>query len=92
MAKSVVLFGPQGSGKSLNADGLMKAYGLKESFDLDDPWFPRGRDLRRRLDAGLLVLSCDIEDSREFARRHDALLITVATARLLVGAAWRDPR
>ena len=36
MAQSIIIIGPQGCGKSLNAQGLCEAFGLKHSVDLDD--------------------------------------------------------
>ncbi|HYG06881.1 MAG TPA: hypothetical protein VD865_10805 [Stenotrophomonas sp.] len=92
MAKSVVMFGPKKSGKTLNAAAMLKAYGLKEFIDLDDPWFPEGAALRRRLRAGMLVLAYDLSGARDFARKHGMLLQTITDARRRLGAAWRNPR
>ena len=36
MAQSIIIIGPQGCGKTLNAPGLCKAFGLKKWVDLDD--------------------------------------------------------
>lgn len=36
MARSIIIIGPQGCGKTINAPGLCKAFGLTKWVDLDE--------------------------------------------------------
>lgn len=81
MAKSVVVYGPQGSGKSLHAAAIAAKHGLRQVIDLEDVQL-MGERLQRQ---GFLYLSC----SRSYAQRAADLLGTeivhVADALVSVG-------
>ncbi|MHC9012604.1 hypothetical protein ACYX79_13385 [Stenotrophomonas rhizophila] len=68
MAKSVVLYGPQGSGKSFHGASIAEQHGLQRVIDLEDVQL-LGERLQRQ---GFLYLSC----SRSYAQRAANLLGT----------------
>ncbi|MEN9150372.1 hypothetical protein P2C08_12925 [Xanthomonas perforans] len=87
MAESVILLGPQGSGKSLNADALCQRLGLQEVIELDEMLFTfRAHRLES---SGQLILTCDEQQARTWSVRWGLRLIRVEEARAQLGAAWR---
>lgn len=68
MAKSVVLYGPQGSGKSLHGAAIAENLGLRQVIDLEDVQL-MGERLQRQ---GFLYMSC----SQTYAQRAANLLGT----------------
>lgn len=68
MAKSVVVYGPQGSGKTLYGHGIAEKHGLSRVIDLEDVQL-MGERLQRH---GFLYLSC----SQSYAERAAGLLGT----------------
>ncbi len=79
MAKSIVLFGPQGSGKGIYAEFICAKHGLKSFMDLEDVQFA-GERLRRE---GVLYLT----SSRSYGQRAAGLL---GTPMLELGEALAD--
>ncbi|WP_082576615.1 hypothetical protein [Lysobacter sp. Root604] len=89
MSKSIVVYGPMASGKTLNATALCKAYGLRRVVELDD----RPLDGKRQLSAeGVLMLTCSHSLAEETARRLGVKLVSIAEARQRAGSTWRAPR
>ncbi|PPU12124.1 hypothetical protein XacyCFBP2565_16580 [Xanthomonas arboricola pv. corylina] len=87
MAESVILLGPQGSAKSLNAEALFQKLGLQEVVELDEMLFTFRAD---RLEPfGQLILTCDEQQARSWSVRWGLRLIRVEEARAQLGAAWR---
>ena len=68
MAKSVVLYGPQGSGKTLHGRSIAEKLGLRQVIDLEDIQL-MGERLQRQ---DFLYLSC----SESYAQRAANLLGT----------------
>ncbi|UQY87948.1 hypothetical protein LQE85_01540 [Stenotrophomonas rhizophila] len=68
MAKSVVVYGPQGSGKTLHGRAIAESHGLSRVIDLEDVQL-MGERLQRQ---GFLYLSC----SQSYAERAAGLLGT----------------
>jgi len=68
MAKSIVVYGPQGSGKTLHGPAVAERHGLSRVIDLEDVQL-MGERLQRR---GFLYLSC----SQSYAERAAGLLGT----------------
>jgi hypothetical protein len=68
MAKSVVVYGPQGSGKTLHGPAIAEKHGLNRVIDLEDVQL-MGERLQRQ---GFLYLSC----SQSYAERAAGLLGT----------------
>lgn len=68
MAKSVIVYGPQGSGKTLHARAIAEKHGLGRVIDLEDVKL-MGERLQRQ---GFLYLSC----SQSYAERAAGLLGT----------------
>lgn len=68
MAKSVVVYGPQGSGKNFHGRAIAQKHGLNRVIDLEDVQL-MGERLQRR---GFLYLSC----SQSYAERAAGLLGT----------------
>ncbi|ASK95810.1 hypothetical protein KWH01_05265 [Xanthomonas campestris pv. merremiae] len=87
MADSVILLGPQGSCKSLNADALCQRLGLQEVIELDEMLFTFRAD--RLESSGQLILTCDEQQARTWSVRWGLRLIRVEEARPQLGAAWR---
>ncbi|AZR21926.1 hypothetical protein [Xanthomonas vasicola] len=87
MAESVILLGPQGSGKSLNADALCQRLGLQEVIEPDEMLFTFRAD--RLESSGQLILTCDEQQARTWSVRWGLRLIRVEEARAQLGAAWR---
>ncbi|MCC4635295.1 AAA family ATPase [Xanthomonas dyei] len=87
MAESVILLGPQGSGKSLNAKALCQELGLQEVIELEDLLFTFRAD--RLEPVGQLILTCDEQQARTWSVRWGLRVIRVEEARTQRGAAWR---
>jgi len=68
MPKSIVVYGPQGSGKNFHADAIAKRLGLQYVKDLDDVQLD-GERLQR---TGFLYLA----NSRDYGQRAASLLGT----------------
>ncbi len=68
MAKSVVVYGPQGSGKTRHGRAIAEQHGLGRVIDLEDVQL-MGERLQRQ---GFLYMSC----SQSYAERAAALLGT----------------
>jgi adenylate kinase family enzyme len=87
MAESVILLGPQGSCKSLNAEVLCQQLGLQEVIELDDLLFTFRAD---RLEPfGQLILTCNEQQAQTWSLRWGLRLMRFAEARAQLGAAWR---
>ncbi|QTK47180.1 hypothetical protein [Xanthomonas euvesicatoria] len=87
MAESVILLGPQGSAKSLNAEALRQELGLQEVIELEDLLFTSRAD---RLEPfGQLILTCNEQQARTWSVRWGLRLMRVEEARAQLGAAWR---
>ncbi|MBB5882863.1 adenylate kinase family enzyme [Xanthomonas arboricola] len=87
MAESVILLGPQGSCKSLNAEVLCQQLGLQDVIELDDLLFTFRAD---RLEPfGQLILTCNEQQAQTWSVRWGLRLMRVAEARAQLGAAWR---
>ncbi|NIJ88344.1 hypothetical protein XarzCFBP7410_01705 [Xanthomonas arboricola pv. zantedeschiae] len=87
MAESVILLGPQGSCKSLNAEALCHQLGLQKVIELEDVLFTFRAD---RLDpVGQLILTCNEQQARSWSVRWGLRLMRVDEARAQLGAAWR---
>ncbi|NIK10577.1 adenylate kinase family enzyme [Xanthomonas arboricola] len=87
MAESVILLGPQGSCKSLNAEVLCQQLGLQEVLELDDLLFTFRAN---RLEPfGQLILTCNEQQAQTWSVRWGLRLMRVAEARAQLGAAWR---
>ncbi|MBB5880781.1 adenylate kinase family enzyme [Xanthomonas arboricola] len=87
MAESVILLGPQGSGKSLNAEALCQQLGLQEVIELDDMLFTFRAD--RVESFGQLILTCDEQQAQTWSVRWGLRLMRVEEARAQLGTAWR---
>ncbi|AEO43926.1 hypothetical protein [Xanthomonas euvesicatoria] len=87
MAESVILLGPQGSCKSLNAEALCQKLGLQEFIELDDLLFAFRAD--RLESSGQLILTCNEQQARTWSVRRGLRLMRVEEARAQVGDAWR---
>ncbi|MGW8276944.1 hypothetical protein [Xanthomonas axonopodis] len=87
MAESVILLGPQGSCKSLNAEALCQKLGLQEFIELDDLLFAFRAD--RLESSGQLILTCDEQQARTWSVRWGLRLMRVEEARAQLGDAWR---
>ncbi|MFB9038215.1 hypothetical protein ACULMH_02660 [Xanthomonas arboricola pv. corylina] len=87
MAESVILLGPQGSAKSLNAEALRQELGLQEVIELEDVLFTSRAD---RLEPfGQLILTRNEQQARTWSVRWGLRLMRVEEARAQLGAAWR---
>lgn len=87
MAESVILLGPQGSAKSLNAEALRQELGLQEVMELEDVLFTSRAD--RLEPVGQLILTCNEQQARTWSVRWGLRLRRVEEARAQLGAAWR---
>uniref|UniRef100_UPI003F80DF76 hypothetical protein n=1 Tax=Xanthomonas sp. 0924 TaxID=2835534 RepID=UPI003F80DF76 len=87
MAESVILLGPQGSAKSLNAEALRQELGLQEVMELEDVLFTSRAD--RLEPVGQLILTCNEQQARTWSVRWGLRLMRVEEARAQLGAAWR---
>lgn len=63
--KSIVVYGPQGCGKTRNASAIAKAFGLRE---IVDDWSPRSAVLKRQSE-GTLFLTSEPLRPNEFGQR-----------------------
>lgn len=68
MAKSIVVYGPQGSGKTRHGRAIAERHGLSRVIDLEDVQL-MGERLQRQ---GFVYLSC----SQSYAERAARLLAT----------------
>lgn len=74
MSKNVVIFGPQGCGKTHHSKALAKHYGLKNIIDVDNIW-------RGSCPKGTLVLSFYGEDEAgKIARNIGGTAVPFETA------------
>lgn len=87
MAESVILLGPQGGCKSLNAEALCQKLGLQEFIELDDLLFAFRAD--RLESSGQLILTCNEQQARTWSVRWGLRLMRVEEARAQLGDAWR---
>ncbi|CAD0325756.1 hypothetical protein ABQZ69_02120 [Xanthomonas sp. WHRI 8391] len=87
MAESVILLGPQGSCKSLNAEALCRELGLQEVIELDEMLFTFRAD--RLESSGQLILTCDDQQASTLSVRWGLRLMRVEEARAQLGTAWR---
>ncbi|CEF25068.1 conserved hypothetical protein [Xanthomonas citri pv. citri] len=87
MAESVILLGPQGSAKSLNAEALRQELGLQEVIELEDVLSTFRAD--RLEPVGQLILTCNEQQARTWSVRWGLRLMRVEEARAQLGAAWR---
>jgi hypothetical protein len=88
MAESIVLYGPQGSGKSLNAEAIRQAYGLETIVELDEILYTRGSEGFDPI--GQLIVTHDDRWACALARQWGLPTVHVDAARERVGAAWRS--
>ncbi|PPT98677.1 hypothetical protein XaraCFBP7407_04180 [Xanthomonas arboricola pv. arracaciae] len=91
MAKSIVVHGPMGSGKTLNADAIRQAYDLKRVVELDERLQRKGDDWQLA-QHDVLMLTNDRLLAELTAQRLRIEVIVIADARVQVGGAWRSPR
>lgn len=70
MARSMVIYGPQGCGKTRNAEKLCQQHGLDKSAGLEDFW--RGAAPPAE---GMLILHYDYTQAAAFALKHDLRLL-----------------
>ncbi|AGI06929.1 MULTISPECIES: hypothetical protein [Xanthomonas] len=87
MAESVILFGPQGSAKSLNAEALCQELGLQKVIELEDVLFTFRADHVEPF--GQLILTCNEQQARTWSVRWGLRLMRVEEARAQLGDAWR---
>ncbi|QJD69046.1 hypothetical protein HG421_15970 [Xanthomonas campestris pv. badrii] len=87
MAKSVIFLGPQGTGKSLNADALRQVLGLREVIELDDILHTFRAD--RLEPVGQLMLTCNEQQAQTWSVRWGLRVLRVEEARIQLGSAWR---
>ncbi|MEB1944334.1 hypothetical protein VDR83_21350 [Xanthomonas campestris pv. campestris] len=86
MAESVILLGPQGSCKSLNAEALCRELGLQKVIELEDVLFTFRAD--RLKPVGQLILTYNEQQARSWSVRWGLRLMRVEEARAQLGAAW----
>ncbi|OOW63332.1 hypothetical protein Xlen_02580 [Xanthomonas campestris pv. leeana] len=91
MAESIVVCGPMGSGKTLNADAIRQAYQLKRVVELDER-LQRKRDDWQLAQHDVLMLTNDRLLAELTAQRLRIEVVAIADARVRVGGAWRSPR
>ncbi len=91
MAKSIVVHGPMGSGKTLNADAIRQAYSLKRVVELDERLQRKGDDWQLA-QHDVLMLTNDRLLAELTAQRLRIEVVAIADARVRLGAAWRSPR
>ncbi|MCL1552926.1 hypothetical protein [Xanthomonas nasturtii] len=87
MAESVILLGPQGSCKTLNAEALCRELGLQEVIELDEMLFTFRAD--RLESSGQLILTCNDQQASSWSVRWGLRLMCVEEARAQLGVAWR---
>ncbi|MGD6581352.1 hypothetical protein VWW93_11925 [Xanthomonas citri pv. citri] len=90
MAKAVILLGPQGTGKSLNAETLRRALDLQEVIELDELLHTSRAD--RLAPLGQLMLTCNEQQAQTWSVRWGLRVISVEEARSQLGFAWRTQR
>lgn len=86
MAKSIVVYGPQASGKTRNAAALCKAYGLQRVVELDAVPL----DVKRVASEGVLMLTNSYATAAATAQRLGVKVATIAEARHRAGHSWRS--
>ncbi|RBI18928.1 hypothetical protein BRM01_21725 [Xanthomonas oryzae pv. oryzae] len=91
MAKSIVVYGPMASGKTLNADAICQVYSLKRVVELDERLQRKGDDWQLAQN-DVLMLTNDRLLAELTAQRLCIEVVAIADARVRVGAAWRSPR
>ncbi|MCC4603952.1 hypothetical protein [Xanthomonas campestris] len=87
MAKSVIFLGPQGTGKSLNADALRQVLGLQEVIELDEMLHTFRSD--RLGPVGQLMLTCNEQQAQTWSARWGLRVLRIEEARSQLGSAWR---
>ncbi len=91
MAESIVVYGPMVSGKTLNAEAICQAYGLKRVVNLDERLQRNGEDWQLSQN-DVLMLTNDHALAERTAQRMRIQTVAIAEARERVGAGWRAPR
>ncbi|AAM42279.1 hypothetical protein ABQE73_09675 [Xanthomonas campestris pv. campestris] len=91
MAESIVVYGPMASGKSLNAEAICQAYGLKRVVELDERLQRKGEDWQLSQN-DVVMLTNDQALAERTAQRMRVKTVAITEARLRVGAAWRALR
>lgn len=79
---SVIVYGPQGCGKTLNADALRRAFGLSVVYDGEIP-----PDIKKIPRHGVLILTCDEASARAYDGRMQVINFNEAMKRVGQGAA-----
>ncbi|MCL1558316.1 hypothetical protein [Xanthomonas nasturtii] len=79
------------SGKTLNAEAIRQAYGLKRVVELDERLQRKGEDWQLSQNDVLMVTN-DQALAERMAQRMRVETVAITEARLRVGAAWRAPR
>lgn len=75
--KAVMIYGPQGSGKSLHAEALRKLFGKSAVVEAEDVWpFKR----KQQFPGGFLVLTCDETFAQYQEKTHGAQLCSIGAA------------
>ncbi|NIJ79656.1 hypothetical protein [Xanthomonas cannabis] len=87
MAKSVIFLGPQGTGKSLNAELLCQRLSLQQVIELDDLLHTFRAD--RIGPVGQLIVTCNEQQAQTWSVRWGLRVLSVVEARAQLGAAWR---
>ncbi|CEM57289.1 hypothetical protein ABFU56_06155 [Xanthomonas campestris pv. campestris] len=87
MAKSVIVIGPQGSGKTLNAEAMRQLFDLQAVVDLDEVLFGLRAD--RVEPEGQLILTCNEQQARTWSVRWGLTVLHIDVVRASLGAAWR---
>ncbi|PPT94925.1 hypothetical protein XaraCFBP7407_13020 [Xanthomonas arboricola pv. arracaciae] len=91
MAKSIVVHGLMGSGKTVNADAIRQAYDLKRVVELDERLQRKGNDWQLA-QHDVLMLTNDRLLAELTAQRLRIEVVVIADARVQVGGAWRSPQ
>jgi nicotinamide riboside kinase len=76
MAKAVIVYGPQGTGKTLHAEALARAYGKTRIYDDYDPV----RGLLGAFPDDALVLTHMPQVAEYQAQQHDAEVVHIEVA------------
>ncbi|QNM62538.1 hypothetical protein XHV734_3824 [Xanthomonas hortorum pv. vitians] len=79
------------SGKTLNAEAICQAYGLKRVVELDERLQRKGEDWPLSQN-DVLMLTNDHALAERAAQRMRIQTVAIVEARERVGASWRAPR
>lgn len=75
--KAVIIYGPQGSGKTLHAEALRKLFGKAQVIEVEDVWpFKR----KQQFPGDSLVLTCDEAFAQYQENTHGAQLCSIGAA------------